>query len=187
MSLIVEDGSMPQGANTYASVADSDDWHGRRGSSIWPPPPGSGTDPEQAAKEAALILSTDYLNGLGWNGKRPPGGRLLAWPRFGAVDADGYKVDVDTVPEAVKSACCYLAGVSLDGVDIQPKLERGGRIQSQSVGKLSKTFFNDAANRDVFSALADILRGYVPELDEFAGIANGAGKPKFAIRKVVLG
>lgn len=187
MSLIIEDGSMPPGANSYASVTDGDAWHGSRGSGTWPTSLESGDDPEQAAKEAALILATDYLNGLGWNGRRAPGGRVMAWPRLGAVDTDGYDVAEGTVPEAVKSACCYLAGAAFGGTDIQPVLERGGRIQSQSVGKLSKAFFNDAASRDVFSALADILRGYVPELDEFAGIASGGGRPRITVGKAVLG
>lgn len=187
MPLIVENGTMPPGANTFASVEDCNAWHGLRGLTVWPAPPGSGDDPQLAAKEAALVRAADYLNGLGWTGRRAKGGRVMAWPRIGAVDGDGFEIDENTVPEPVNSACCYLAGEVFGGADIQPILERGNRVQSESVGSLSTSYFDDAASRDVFSALADILRGLVPELDEFAGIANGAGKPRLIIGKVVLG
>lgn len=185
MSLIIEDGTRPVGANTFASVEDCDAWHGLRGLTVWPPPPETGEDPQLTAKESALVRAADYLNGLGWTGRRAKGGRVMAWPRVGAVDGDGFEIDADAVPEPVRNANCYLAGLVFGGTDIQPILERGNRVQSESVGSMSTSYFDDAASRDVFSVLADILRGYVPALDAFAGIANNAGR--VIIGKVVLG
>ena len=187
MALIIEDGTMPAGANSYAAVADCDGWQGARGSTIWPAPPAEpDNDLNLAAKEAALIKATDYLNGLGWNGKRAPGGRVMAWPRIGAVDADGYSIDENTIPGAVQAACCYLAGVAYSGTDLQPILERGGRIQSESVGSLSTSYFQDAANRDIYSVLADLLHGLASEFDDYAGTASGNGKPKTTMATAVL-
>ena len=46
MSLIVEDGTMPEGANTYASVADADAYLLSRGVSDWAAPPSSDLEPD---------------------------------------------------------------------------------------------------------------------------------------------
>lgn len=72
MALIVEDGTMPEGANTYASVSEADTYLLSRGVSDWPAPPSSDLepDPQLSAKEAALIRSADYLNGLKWKGEK---------------------------------------------------------------------------------------------------------------------
>ncbi|UQZ90209.1 hypothetical protein C4J81_13760 [Deltaproteobacteria bacterium Smac51] len=186
MGLIVEDGTMPEGANSYASVSECDTWQTERASTVWPTSPEPGEDAELAKKEAALILASDYLNGLGWNGRRSKGGRVLAWPRIGAVDTDGYLVPPDVVPKAVKSACCYLAGMVFSGSDLQPVMERGGRVQSESVGSLATSFFDDAASRDIYSALADLLRGLASEFDGYAGTGSGAGKKGFYIKRAIL-
>ena len=156
MALIVENGAMTRKANTYAALAEADAWLGARGFASWPQP---SVDQEIIArKEAALIRATDYLNGLGWNGKKAAEGRIMAWPRLEALDADGRPIASNAVPPQVKAATCYLAGQIYNGVEAQPVLERGGRIASESVGGLSTSFFDDAPGRDVFSALADLAR-----------------------------
>ena len=122
MSLIVEDGTMPEGANTYASVADADAYLLSRGVSDWAAPPSSDLepDPQLSAKEAALIRSADYLNGLKWKGEKIEYDWPMAWPRAGVPT--GVKnihgvmqfVACDTVPSAVKRVeerdvkCMYL-------------------------------------------------------------------------------
>ena len=156
--LILENGKMPAQANSFSSVEFADDWNTARNSELWPLDP----DPETIAKkEAALIKATDYLNGLNWNGRKAAPGRIMAWPRIQAHDQDGYNIDPETVPEAVMAACSYLAGLVYGGAELQPMLERGGRIQSKAIGKLKKTYFQDANNRDVFSGLYDLLAGLV--------------------------
>ena len=172
MALIVENGTMPEGANSYASIADADAWQAARGSQTWPPADPDGQDGQEALKEAALILAADYLNGLKWVGRKAAPGRIMAWPRLEAFDLDGYSIAANAVPEAVKAACCYLAGLAYDGTDLQPILERGGRIQSRSVGKLSTSYFQDAPGRDVFSALADLLSGLAADFSAPGAISS---------------
>ena len=68
MALIIEDGTMPEGANTYASVADADSYLAER-SENWPSAPSDITpDANIAKKERALILAADWLNTLEWKG-----------------------------------------------------------------------------------------------------------------------
>ena len=183
MPLVVEDGSKPLGANSYCSVMECDAWQAERGSPNWPAPPETGEDPRRADKEAALIKAADYLNGLNWKGRRAGSGRLMAWPRLEAIDADGYVVAEDEVPEAVKSAACYLAGLAVVGVDLQPVLARGGRVASEAVDVISASYFDDAASRDVHSVLADLLSGLAHDFHGYAGTALTAGKSG-SIRRV---
>jgi hypothetical protein len=198
--LTVENGTMLEGANSYASVAQADGYLYARGNEDWPQhvpeeetDPDTGEmvttpDPNLAAKEAALIRATDYLNGLNWYGKRAAGGRVMAWPRVEAVDCDGYAIAEDTVPDTVVLATCALAGIIYGGEDAQPTLERGGRIQSESVGPLSQSFFDDAANRTIFAAIADLLRCLTSDFDAYAGAGNAkAGRGGVVCGRVVAG
>lgn len=152
MTLIIEDGSMPAGANSYVSVADCGLWQGARGGGGW-------AAADEAAREAALILAMDYLNGLRWKGRRAACGRLPAWPRLGVTDADGYAIPADAVPAAVVSAQCYLAGVAVSGGDLQPVLERGGAVRREKVGSLETEYCQGAPARELFTVLSDLLRG----------------------------
>jgi hypothetical protein len=182
MALIVENGEMPAGANAYCDWAFADDYLNDRGFTDWP----QGAVME-AAKCAALVKAADYLNGLKWYGKKAKAAdpRVMAWPRVGAYDTDGDEIPEKYVPYAVKAANVYLARLVYIGTDLQPILERGARVSSESVGTLSTSFFDDAPSRDVYSGLADLLRGMSEEFEDFGGIGNVA-KSKGRIVGVVL-
>ena len=195
MPLIVEDGTMPIGANSYASLESANAYLLARKAGEWPAPTvdneGNFFETDTPGKESALIKATDYLNGLSWYGRKKPltngtGGRVMAWPRIEVVDADNYTVADDIVPAAVVDACCYLAGFIYGGGDPQPTLERGGRVAAERVGSLSTSYFDDAANRDVYSALADLLKGLAKGFDNYAGLGNGANA-RTTIHRLVLG
>jgi len=172
--LVIEDGSIITGANCFVTVIEVDEWQSLRGSDNWPSPPDFGIDPNLSSKEAAILKATDYLNGLSWKGKRAAPGRVLTWPRYNVEDEDEFLLPSDIVPEAVKSASSYLAGLVYSGEEFQPILERGGHIQTSTIGKLSKTYFPTASVRDIASGLADLLRGLVYGLDAYAGAGSDA-------------
>lgn len=182
--LILEDGSMPEGANAYATVTMCDTWQSIRNSEKWPPAPEDGEDPNLAAKESALIRAADYLNGLNWRGKRADGGRLMAWPRVDTVTVDGYSVAENTVPEAVKAANCYLAGLAFGKKDLQPVLERGGRVQTEKIGSLQTTYFDDSQNRDIYTALADLLSNLVDGFEPTPNSDSSGGG--FSVGRIVM-
>ena len=156
MPLVVEDGTMPEGANAYCGLDFAADWLADRGHSDWPT-----DDATVQARTAALIKAADYLNGLKWYGRKAPAPvpRVMAWPRVGARDSGGGAMPENVVPYAVKAANAMLARLIVNGTDLQPVLERGGKIQSESVGSLSTSYFSDAPVRDVYTGLADMLRG----------------------------
>ena len=177
--LIVEDGEMPKGANSYASVEQADAYHALRRTEAWPlhAPDTSDPDPALEQKQAALVLATDYLNGLAWKGSRVAPGRVMAWPRKNVIDADIFELGEDIVPDGVMLACCALAGLVMDGTNLQPVLDRGGRTSSEGSGILASSYFDDAVNRDIYTVVADLLYVFVEGFGRFAGTGdNKAGR-----------
>lgn len=162
--LIIEDGSMPQGANSYASTATIDKWQAARNNTDWTIPDDPDNDPNQEEKDAAAIKATDFINGLRPKGKPrldPVTGvsRVMIFPQDGLVDPYGRPVPNDVVPPQVVVAQCYLSGLSYSGTDLQPILERGGRVQSEQVGPIRRAFFDDAGE-DVYTFLVGLLGPY---------------------------
>lgn len=135
MALIVEDGSMPEGANSYVSLEEADAYLTAR--NVW-----AVTDDESlvSQKEAALIRAFDALNTLSWKGSLPDWQRTVAWPRA-EVPVPGVQVKpgaepeflpADMVPRAVQQAQIELAGLIYGGHDPLAPVERGGKVISYS-------------------------------------------------------
>lgn len=101
MGFIVEDGTGVTGATSYATVDFADDYFADRNITAWA---GNGT-----AKEAALILATDYLdNRFTFIGDKVEFDQALEWPRTGtpydaAVPIDLQKACVEYALRALSS------------------------------------------------------------------------------------
>lgn len=147
MTFIVEDGTGTiAGANSYGSVAGLDTYSADRGVTL------SGN---QAAKEAALVRSTDHLD-LRWTYrgcKLLPESQPLQWPRQG-VYIDG--VYVEGLPVELVKACYELAQraltadlapdptVDASGVAVVKSRDKVGPIEVErefSGGTASSLFF----------------------------------------------
>lgn len=204
--LIIEDGTMPDGANSYASVAETDAYWSLRSvgkSSSWPsspeqpaptpeePEPQPEPDPNIAQKEAALIRASDYLNTLQWHGEKIFWDWPMAWPREGAglpdmkisdpvgpdIPADG-EVKRYIIPTAVKRACMELAAVFIGGENPLAPVERGGRVASETVGPISTSYFDDAADETLYPAVAGLIG---PFLRIIPGVADDSGPAVFRV------
>ena len=103
IKLIVEDGTLPENANTYADVDFADAFLASRGAAEW-------AIADEETKATALIRATDTLNSYRWKGLPVEDTRIMAWPRTGVVYASGTEVPADVVPIQVKNATCELAG-----------------------------------------------------------------------------
>ncbi len=151
MALIVEDGTRPAGANTYATVGEADAYLALRGIDAW-------ADATTEEKEAALIKAADYLNGLSWHGRKVAS-RVMAWPRADMVDADGYGISSGEIPEAVVDACCYMAGEFIGGAD--PLAAQDRALSSMKVGSVEMAWEQGASQAPQYPALRSILRGFI--------------------------
>lgn len=171
MALVTTPGAA--NADSYAEVAEADAYFAGRGVTTW-----TGTD---AAKENALRDGTVYLDNAYrnfWRGTRGVKEQALAWPRvdgtrdpwrpswtYPLIDEDGFELAIDAIPVQVKRACMEAALLSLTGVTLQPRLERGGEVKSISkgVGPLSKSIvYKDSASAvDRYTTIEGLLRGLV--------------------------
>lgn len=111
MTLTVEDGTVVSGANTYVNLATADAYHLARGREVdW-------VDLDSEVREQSLILATQEMEARYrtlWKGKKrltdsagdaiDPEDQPLSWPRKDVEDEDGYGLNKDVIPAAVKVA-----------------------------------------------------------------------------------
>lgn len=134
MSLIVEDGTGLEDAESYISVADADAYHEKRGNTAW-----DVIDD----KEALLRKATDFMLGryrARWRGVRKTSTQSLDWPRLYVAIPDapsGGYYSSDSIPAAVKNACASLA---LKAYSDDLLADQGQRKVSVQVGPISTTY-----------------------------------------------
>lgn len=153
MALIVEDGTIVAGAESYIAVADADTWHTNRGNTDW-------TALATAAKEQALRKATDYMlqvYGLRWKGDRVSASQVLDWPREG-VEVFGFEIDADVVPDAVANACADLALRASAG-DLTPDVTR--RTVRETVGPITVEYDKNAPALPDYQAIDNMLAPYL--------------------------
>ena len=191
--LIVEDGTMPEGANTYVSLELADAYLVPRG--LWETTPDDAGDSVIAKKEAAIIRAFDALNTLNWVGDVPDWQRVTAWPRQnvpmpGGMPKPGEEptfLPADMVPRAVVQAQMELAGLIYGGLNPLAPVERGGKVVSMSesskegdvdvIGGDSKsysvTYAESAPVETYFPAVYGILGPYLREIPGKSGMICG--------------
>lgn len=151
--MTVEDGTGLVAANSYISIADCDTYHTDRGNSAW-----TGTD---AVKEAALIKATQYIDGRyrkRWKGIILSSTQALCWPREDIYDERDE--EIEGIPQLLKYAVCEAALKALTD-DLNPDLERGGRIKREKVGPIDTEYMSTAPARTSMPVISDLLSGYL--------------------------
>lgn len=191
--LIIEDGTMPEGANTYVSLELADAYLVPRG--LWETTPDDAGNSVIAKKEAAIIRAFDALNTLNWVGDVPDWQRVTAWPRQnvpmpGVMPKPGEEptfLPADMVPRAVVQAQMELAGLIYGGLNPLAPVERGGKIVSMSesskegdldvIGGDSKsysvTYAESAPVETYLPAVYGILGPYLREIPGKSGMICG--------------
>lgn len=150
MAFVVEDGTGLAGANSFASVAEGDEYNaGHLYASDW-------TGATNDKKEAALRMATRLLDAaVVWNGIKKTSEQALGWPRSYAPEAAQsvggaltnwmpYRYyDSDSVPKGIKDATCELARLLLKSDRTADPQSKG--ISSVAVGPIDIAF--DSADR----------------------------------------
>lgn len=157
MSLVVEDGSGKANSDSYVTLESCDEYHANMGNSAWV------VDDEDAdniaARETAIRKATAFIdrkyNGR-FRGRRQGASQALMWPRWDAVDEDGFVIE--DVPDAVKYATCEAALRAYQGTDLMPDMERGGAVIQETIGPISTTYAAGAPAGTTFPAIDAILR-----------------------------
>jgi hypothetical protein len=164
MSLIVEDGTIVVGAESYATVAQANAYHLARGNTAWE------LLDDVDAKEPALRKATDYMVRMyraRWKGYRTSSVQPLDWPRMNVVLDDGpyaygyaTVVENNVVPKEVRDACAEFALRSTVAA-LAPDLERAA--SAETVGPISVTYDQNSPEsvryRELDALLAPLLKG----------------------------
>jgi len=112
MTIVVEDGTKPSGANSYISEANCKIYLDLRGLTEW------GLESTEN-KQASLIRATDYLESNfknRWQGFKTSSDQSLSFPRYDVYDEDGYYFSETEIPQELIDAQCLLANKAiLDG------------------------------------------------------------------------
>lgn len=174
MSVVVEDGSCVEGANSYLSVADFKAYADARGFSY------AGKSDDEIGQ--ALIRATSWLDATyraRWPGVRTYGAlQSLLWPRkAGSVvngeyvpdaylttvtDSEGIAIATTSIPSALKSAVAEAALRELTSPgSLAPDLERGGAIKRIQAGPVEVEYSNTAAAGTTFTVIDGILAGLI--------------------------
>lgn len=113
-TFLVEDGTGLAASNSYVSESDADDYHDGRGHTDW-------DALTTAVKEAALVRATDYIDkrfGRRFRGSKSTKDQALEWPRFEAMDNDGFLFD--DVPRQLVKACAEYALITSRQGELAP-------------------------------------------------------------------
>lgn len=171
-TLTVETGTGSSSSNCYISYADANAYFLARGIDAWAA--ATQTDREEAIIRGAQYLENTYR--LRWIGSRANRDQALAWPRRSSVwgygdsvgyltDQDGWYINQNEVPSRVASANAEAALLVIQAVDLEPRLERGGAVISQTdkAGPVSTsvTYASGASERDRITAIDGYLSGLI--------------------------
>ena len=141
MTIIVEDGTIVDDANSYLSVADATTYHALFGNTTW-------TNLADL-QEVALIRATqaaDILFGESYKGKLINSTQSLLYPRTGFTDSNGRTREGSTIHQELKDYVAEAALVFVDNPNVEvllPNPDKKDRIIAESKGiggALSKSF-----------------------------------------------
>lgn len=123
MSLTIEDGTIVEDADSYATVAELRAYATKRGATL---PAEDG--PGDAACEVLLIVAMDWLAAQSerWKGVKVAQDQPLDWPRDGVV-VGGYELPSDAIPEDLKRGQMQLA-IDAQTLELQPTIDAAGQV-----------------------------------------------------------
>lgn len=120
-TFVVEDGSGISDANSYVTTEYADDYIAANpfASEEW-------LALDDDAKEKLLVRSTGYLDSITlWHGHRVDDESGLRWPRWGAIDEDGFEIANDSIPSILQNAVCEFAQYLMSTDWTAPQATRG--------------------------------------------------------------
>ena len=142
MALVVEDGTLVTGADSYITLAEFKAWADKRGISY-------GTD---EAVTQQIYRAMDYIESLDFIGEKSDENQSLQWPRDQVI-IDGYYIDSDEMPAELKVAVYESVKAEIDGDSRMTASDR--RTIQEKVGELQVTY---AGNADVKRSIPAVMK-----------------------------
>lgn len=163
MTLLVEDGSCVQGAESYASAAYIKTYWTNRPQNAFSAQMLAATDAniEGAAREASGFIDATW--GPFYKGKRRGYVQGLLWPRTDALDEQGYPLP--DLPVELMIAVAELAARAVS-TSLAQDLDRGGMVKMLKAGSVEIEYADGAPGQTTYGVLAltlaPILNGSQP-------------------------
>lgn len=151
VTVTVEDGSLVAGANSFVTSGDVTTYCGNRGYAF--------EDDDSDNLKRAVIKAGDYLRNTArfiYVGALRTATQTMPWPRDDAALYRGPDIASNVVPQCVKDAQCELAYRALVK-NLQPDVDRGGRVKSEKVDVIETEYFADAPSESTITAVLGIL------------------------------
>lgn len=159
-TIIVEDGTGVDGANSYTTVSGIGVYAEDYGLDAW-----TAADITDTVREQAVFKSMRYLEALAWKGIKYSSTQNLEWPRSYVYDKNSYLVDEDVVPQAVINAQCEIAVLCLPNsdVDVQPTYTKDDYLVESSIAGATTEKWNpnSSTRRPNITVVKDILKGLI--------------------------
>lgn len=161
MTIVVEDGTVVSGANSYVSEAEFTTFYTARNTTL------SG----DYTNEELLTLAMDYIESLRYKGVKRIYDQDLQWPRVD-VYIDGYYNDVDNIPKELKNGQMQ-AAIAIDAGNSPQQLSPRKTVR-EKVGELEVEYASGSSSviidPKVMAFLYKILEGGA------SGSANTIGR-----------
>lgn len=145
MALVVENGSVVAGANSYVTLTEYREWANARGIT---------SSDSDAILERQVLRAMDYFEQLLFIGNKANENQPLQWPRTEAL-IDGYYADATEIPPQVKRALYEAIKVQADGYSQWNIQER--RTIREKVGDIEVEYADNSENRTITPALTSAL------------------------------
>lgn len=188
MNFVVEDGTGLANSNSYASVAEADNYFDDRGVVAWTGDP--------TVKQGALVRATSFidvtfrLRFTGYRTKRHL--QALEWPRTGAyydnvmpqTPPDNYPfgvgfglyeyepIEPTTIPKELKAATCEAALRELSGAgSLTPDLDPSGSVKRERAGDTEREYFGASSLARTYPGIFAVISGLLANNYAFVGRA----------------
>lgn len=170
--IVVETGSVIDGANSYANLDTLEKYHEARGNTDW-------TDADEDVRSSALLRAMDYIESLSWEGNPSSGSvgasgyQPLNWPRSGVV-VQGAEWPDDEIPPQLVKALAEAALAELRDPDcLAPEMEHGGMVESFTLENVFTTEYSSGAPAGTtFMKIMQHLKGFVRGDSTSSGIST---------------
>lgn len=159
ISIVVEDGSIVSGANSYGTLAEANAYFANEAETAW-----TASTVTDNMKNVALLRAMGYIEALNWKGTTVSGvDQPLQWPRQDVYDRDNNLLEEDYIPPNVKKAQ-FEAAVLVLGTgnrkELEPDLYRDNKVISSSVGgSISTIYRKTAPSETVRYKIKNLLKG----------------------------
>lgn len=146
MAIVVEDGTVVSGANSYVTEAELTTYATNRGVTI------SGTNSE------LLYKAMDYLEGQSFIGIKYSEAQPLQWPRE-QVWIDGYYIERTIIPTELKNAQMIIALAIDAGYDPLSTIERS--TKRETVDVVTVEYMDNASAAEIIRSIPNALKKLV--------------------------